>query len=125
MTNCRIILVVVFFLFLGKLVSQTDREVKKIHFVLHSYNPSIHISNYENALTNYGQLDQFRFYNKRRIVRFRNANVSVELYSAKELLDLYAKQISEFTIKDGQNYSEVEFALTENQDNIKPYFKKR
>jgi len=102
------------------LVGQTQTPVKKVHYIIHTDNPNDDIAKYENAITNYGKLDEYRFYNGRRIIRFQHSTVSIELYSAKELLDLYNKAISPFTIKDGQKYRNVEFAFTMDGKSVKP-----
>jgi len=107
----------------NSLVAQTQPNAKKTHFIIHTDNPNDDIAKYEQAIITYGKLDQYRFYNTRRKILFQNSTVWVELYSAKELLDLYGKQISPFTIKDGQKYKEIEFAFTLDGKSIKPQFK--
>ena len=105
---------------INSLVGQTQTKVKKIHFIIHTDNPNDNIAKYENAIYNYGKLDEYRFYDRRRTIRFTNTTVSIELYSAKELLNLYNKKISPLTIKDGEKYRDIEFALTADGNNIKP-----
>ena len=108
---------------INSLVGQTQAKVKKTHYIIHPDNPNDNIAKYENAIRNYGKLDEYRFYDRRRTIRFTNTTVSIELYSAKELLNLYNKKISPLTIMDGQKYRDVEFALTLEGDNIKPQLK--
>ena len=112
-----------FFVFAFPLLGQNETTSKKVHFIVHSDNPTVDINKYADALDNYGKLDQFRFYSKRRVIRFQKSNVSVELYSAKELFDLYKKTVSPFTIGDFQKYNEIEFALTSDGKSIKPQAK--
>src|ERR1700744_3870076 len=116
-------IIVILFLVVFDISAQTEPKIKKPNFVVKTDNPTISIDKYENALDNYGKLDEFRFYNKRRTIRFQNCSVSVELYSAKELFDQYGKVVSVFTIKDNQPYKEIEFALTADEKNIKPQLK--
>ena len=108
---------------INSLVGQTQTKVKKIHFIIHTDNPNDNIAKYENAINNYGKLDEFRFYSARRTIQFQNTTAWIELYSAKELLDLYGKKISPFTIKDGQKYQDIEFAFTMDGKNLKPQLK--
>jgi hypothetical protein len=56
-------------------------------------------------------LDGYRCYNKRRTIHFLNSNVSVDLYSAKELLDTYGKAISPLTIMNDTPTEEIAFLL--------------
>ena len=109
----RGIMYLLMFLFTATLFAQIENAPTKISFIIHCTNPSTSIQKYEKAATNYGQLDQFRFYDKRRTINFKKSDVSIELYSAKELLDTYKKAISPFTIRDGQKYKDVWFVLSE------------
>ena len=73
---------------------------------------------YYKAIASYDSFDQFRFYDKRRLIFFIDKNVSIELFSAKELNEKYGKRISPYTIKDGESFPEIEFAI--NESGIKP-----
>ena len=117
----RVIIYILLVLSFNKLSAQTEKELKKTSFIIHC-DASVNKQKYEDAADNYGQLDQFRFYDKRRIVKFKNVNVSIELYSAKELLDKYKKLISPLTIKAGQKYKDVWFVLSENENNLIPKY---
>ncbi len=114
----RNIIYLLLFLSATTLFSQTTNERKKISFIIHCTNPATSIQKYEDAANNYGKLDQFRFYDKRRTINFKKSDVSIELYSAKELLDTYQKAISPFTIKDRQKYKEVWFVFTEDEKSL-------
>ncbi|MFL5762293.1 MAG: hypothetical protein ACJ77K_00015 [Bacteroidia bacterium] len=56
-------------------------------------------------------LDGYRCYDKRRTIHFLNSNASVDLYSAKELLDTYGKAISPLTIMDNTPKQDIAFLV--------------
>ena len=92
---------------------------KKQHFIIHAVDKSINISKYEQAAELYGQLDKYRFYDKRRTIAFTDSKATIELYSAKELLDIYGKEISPLTVK-GDNYPLVTFDVSMDGKSLKP-----
>lgn len=92
---------------------------KKEHFIIHQLDNSVNISKYEQASESYGQLDQYRLYDKRRTIFFTDAKASIELYSAKELLELYGKEISPLTIKS-ENYRQITFDVSMDGKSLKP-----
>lgn len=67
----------------------------------------------ETAISNFSDLDRYRFYGKRRRILIQNTGVTVELLSALELKEKFDKQISPFTIMPGSEYSGVEFYITD------------
>ncbi len=104
------------FLSITCLKAQTS---EKKHFIIHKVDNSIDVAKYQTAIDNWGQLDSYRLMNQRRIIYFTDSKLSIELYSAQELLDTYGKQISPHTIKSS-NYAHVAFELTQNGKSIKP-----
>jgi len=100
--------------------SEVVNSISAIHFSCNIYfnNKNIDSLSYFKAIANYDSFDQFRFYDKRRLIFFIDKNVSIELFSAKELNEKYGKRISPYTIKDGESFPEIEFAL--NETGIKP-----
>jgi hypothetical protein len=67
------------------------------------------------AAYDYKKFDELRFLDTTREIRIQGTDVVLILFSANELLDLYAKQISPFTIMPGQAYKEVELKFTDNK----------
>ena len=84
-----------------------NAQTAKPHFVIHTQNAD-DIPNYEHALKDF-DFDSYRFYDKRRIIKFTNSSATIELYSAKELLDIYGKPVSPFTLMDNKPKKEIEF----------------
>ncbi len=92
----------------------------KQHFVIHSTNPALNLDKFYFAVDNWGHIDDYRFIETRRTILFVDEGVSVELYSAKELLALYGKLIPPGTIKSTDNYKEISFAITLDGNGLKP-----
>ncbi len=90
----------------------------KPHFIVHNPGNTEEIPNYEYALKEF-DFDQYRFYDKRRIIKFANSEATIELYSAKELLDLYQKPISPFTLMDNKPKKEIEFYFFPSEGKVK------
>jgi hypothetical protein len=97
--------------------TSTAQKAKE-HYVLHHADSKIDAATYKQALDN-KELDGFRFLDKRRIIKFEGSATTVELYSAKELLDLYGKQISPLTIKNSAAAQQIEFIIFPEQKAIK------
>lgn len=89
------------------------QESGKAHYVLKTERGDANLGEIQTALSNRGSLDNFRFANARRKIAISGTDVVVELFSAKELLDLYGKKRSARTLKDGKRQLEVVFLLTE------------
>lgn len=89
------------------------QESGKAHYVLKKEGFNANLGEIQTALSNRGSLDNFRFANARRKIAISRTDVVVELFSAKELLDLYGKKRSARTLKDGKRQHEVLFLLTE------------
>ena len=111
-----------------ELKSQVSNS-QKVSFQVSSSNTSIsegELLMYKTALTNYDQLDEFRFLNERRIIFFEKNGIYVELYSASELYDKYGKEISPTTISPGQTYLPATFQLINWNDGyaIHPIYEK-
>jgi len=102
------------------LFSQTE---KKEHFIIHANGADTNVIKYEEALVAYSQMDVFRFYDKRRVIQFVNSSITVELYSAKELLEKYGKEIPPHTIMPNQEYKEINFDLSMDGKAVKPQLK--
>lgn len=82
----------------------------KPHYVIKNASDKLEVQKYNNLLKKF-VFDQYRFYDKRRTIKFTNSNITVELFSAKELLEIYQKQISPFTIMDTIAKKEIAFYL--------------
>ena len=83
----------VLFLFLtNKTYSQTveTETLEKSSFIISSSNENIssaQLNVYKTAVNNYTNLDELRFLDQRRIIPFEKNEISIELFSAKELLE--------------------------------------
>jgi hypothetical protein len=97
-------------------IAQDQTVVMKKHYELLSSVENEDLTLYQQALSNYSELDQFRFLNNRRTIKFSGSNVSIELYSANELLTDYGKQVAPLTIMPNTFYKPVEFMITTNDD---------
>ncbi len=107
-----------FILSINFLHSQTSA---KKHFIIHRIDNTADISKYQEAAAAWGQLDGFRFLDKRRTINFTDGKASIELYSANELLEMYGKHISDLTIKN-DNYPQITFDVTMDGKGLKPQF---
>lgn len=101
---------------ISKLHAQSQDVVIKQHYLLSSTTEGEDLTLFEQALSNYLDLDQYRFLNHRRTIKFSGTNVSIELFSADELLTQYGKQISPLTIMTGTFYKPVDFMITNNDE---------
>jgi len=90
------------------------QESEKAHYVLKTERGDANLVDIQTALSKRGSLDGFRFLNARREIVISGTGVVVELFSAKELLDLYGKAVSPLTISDESGVANIEFVLTEN-----------
>ena len=95
-----------------------NAQTAKPHFIIHNPGNTDDNPNYEYALKDF-DFDSYRFYDKRRIIKFTNTDVTIELYSAKELLDIYQKPISPFTLMDNKPKKEIEFYFYPSQGKVK------
>ncbi|MGZ3899259.1 MAG: hypothetical protein ACXVNM_12720 [Bacteroidia bacterium] len=110
------ILFMAFMLCVSIINAQTS---KKQHFIIHPVDNSTDVTKYEQAAESYGQLDQYRFYDKRRTIYFTDSKATIELYSAKELLTIYGKEISPLTIKS-EVYTPITFDVSMDGKSLKP-----
>jgi hypothetical protein len=95
----------------------------KKHFIIHRVDNTVDISKYQQAADSWGQLDQFRLMEKRRTIYFTDHKATIELYSAKELEEMFGKEISPLTIKT-DTYREIEFEVIPSGKGLKPQFVK-
>lgn len=117
MNRIIVFFALVFCMFLSaKVIAQDQTVVMKKHYELSSSIENEDFTLYEQALSNYSELDQFRFLNNRRTIKFSGSNVSIELYSANELLTDYGKEVAQLTIMPNTFYKPVEFMITTNDD---------
>jgi hypothetical protein len=65
------------------------------------------------AAFDYQRFDELRFLDTTREIKIQGTNVVIVLSSANELLDLYAKKVSPFTIMPGQPYKNVELKFAD------------
>ncbi len=86
----------------------------KKHFIIHFYENNMDTMAYHKAAYYFPRFEQYRFYNKRRIINFVNKKASIELFSAIELNILYGKRINQQVIKEGAIYPEIEFDFSNN-----------
>ena len=122
----------VLFLFLtNKTYSQTveTETLEKSSFIISSSNENIssaQLNVYKTAVNNNTNLDELRFLDQRRIIPFEKNEISIELFSANELLEKYGKEIPENTIAHGSKYLPVHFQLInwENGYAVHPIFDK-
>jgi hypothetical protein len=99
-------------------IAQAQTSSKK-HFIIHRIDNTTDITKYQEAASAWGQLDAFRFMDKRRTINFTDGKASIELYSAKELLEMYGKHISDLTITSDK-YPNVAFDVTMDGKGLKP-----
>jgi hypothetical protein len=83
----------------------------KNHFVINNPDKPAETQIYYDALREF-DFASYRFYDKRRIIKFVNSNVTLELYSAKELLDTYQKPINPSTLMDNVPKKDIAFLMT-------------
>lgn len=96
----------------------------KEHYIIHQNGATIDVVKLTTYLnTGFFNLDEYRFYDKRRIIQFEGTTATIELYSAKELFDIYGKEVSPFTIMPNSEFKEVYFALYLDGKGIKPQLK--
>jgi hypothetical protein len=91
----------------------------KTHFIIHAVDVSTDLTKYQNAASNWAELDKFRLLDKRRTIYFSDMKASIELISAQELLDTYGKQISPLTIKT-ETYPNITFDVSMDGKSLKP-----
>ena len=101
---------------------------QKQHYVLHSTNPNVDLTIYQNAIENWGKLDEFRLLDERRIISFFDENeneaVNVELLSANELKHQYNKRIP-YHLTSNKKIRKAVFKLSaDKQSLIVNYIKK-
>jgi len=101
----------IFFLFLVLIIDVTAfAQGAKPHYVVNNAGDAKETENYYYLLSNFN-FDQYRFYDKRRTITFVKSAVTVELYSAKELLETYQKPISPLTIMDNIPQTDIAFLM--------------
>jgi hypothetical protein len=114
--NILYIVILTSLIFTSNLSAQNQPFNIKKHYELSSTEVNKDFTEFEQSISNYGELDQFRFLDQRRTINFSGADVSIELFSANELLALFGKEISPLTIMPGTIYRPVDFMVTTNDD---------
>lgn len=98
--------------------------VSKKHFIIHKNASDIDVEKYASAANSgFINLDAYRFYDKRRIINFTGTDATIELYSAKEMLEKYGKVIPAETIMPDQAFKEITFSITLDGKSFKPQLK--
>ena len=96
----------------------------KEHYIIHQNVASIYVVKLTTYLnTGFFNLDEYRFYDKRRIIQFEGTTATIELYSAKELLEIYGKPVAESTIMSGTTFRDITFSIYPETKGIKPQLK--
>ena len=104
----RIILTGILSLFSFSVLNAQDAK-KKEHYRL--LNPMSEFSlNYEKALTR-ASFDTLRFVSQRRQIQIEGTTMSVELYSAKELQEIYKQPIHPLNITDASKAKKVKLKM--------------
>lgn len=98
--------------------------LSKEHFIFHKNGADIDVEKLTKYIySGYFDLDPYRFYDKRRIIEIDHAGATIELYSAKELFDIYGKIVSDFTIMPGAPFKEIYFTVYPDSKGLKPQLK--
>jgi hypothetical protein len=100
---------VILFVFI-LLSSSLSAQKSKSHYLLHNPDPAIPAAVYEEAI-NKKNFEEFRYVDARRTIKFSGSSASIELFSAKELLELYGKAIHPMNIKYPASAASIEFIL--------------
>jgi hypothetical protein len=98
----------------NKLFSQNAKP----HYIIQNGGSPEETLKYSNALKDF-DFEQYRFYNKRRIIKFTNSNATIELFSAKELLDLYQRPVHPFNIMNDIPTNDIEFLYFPTEGKVK------
>ncbi|MDF2435665.1 MAG: hypothetical protein K0Q95_41 [Bacteroidota bacterium] len=83
-------------------------QTSKPHFEIKNAKDQKEAAIFYNSLKDM-DLEQFRFYSERRVISCVNSAVTIELYSAKELLDLYQRPVHDANIRDNKALKTIEF----------------
>jgi hypothetical protein len=110
------VLLVLFFM-CAALIKIHAQEKKHFKIIIHDITAKE--EKYEKASSNF-LLDEFRYYDKRRVVDFTDGKASIEIYSAKELLEAYEKEIAPGTIFDPTKARQITFDITLDGNTLKP-----
>lgn len=109
--------------FLFSIHLSASAQNAKPHFVIINPDKPAETQVYYDALKEF-DFASYRFLTKRRTIKFSKSNVTLELYSANELLDLYKKPINPNTLMDDKAKKEIEFYLEPNSGKIMVITKK-
>jgi hypothetical protein len=98
-----------------KKVEYSEVNGSKPHFVL-KLNPSHQhqYNEYQKALNSYTRIESYRLVHKRRTISLSGNIGTIELFSAKEMLDKYGRRIRPQNIQEGAPVKEIELLLGEN-----------
>ena len=101
-------IIILFLLF--SITKTISAQSGKAHYVINNPDNVVQTSIYETAFKDF-DFASYRFYDKRRVIKFVNSTTTIELYSAKELLELYQKPINPSTIMDNTPKKDIAFVL--------------
>jgi hypothetical protein len=83
-------------------------QITKPHFEIKNAKDQKESTAFYNAVKDVN-FEEYRFYSERRVIRFVNSPVTIELFSAKELLDMYQRPVHELNILNNKAKKEIEF----------------
>jgi hypothetical protein len=104
--------------------SRVFAQTTKPHFEIRNAGSSEEQAKYYSALKDF-DFEKYRFIEKRRVIGISNSDVTIELYSAKELLLLYNREVHPDNLKTGQPVNEIRFLYFPQEGKIKPDFSKK
>lgn len=93
-------------------VSDLQNFIHKKHFDFHFHDLSIDTMQYYKAAYYFTRFNNYRFFDKRRVINFSDRKASIELYSVKEIEMLYGKKLKTFVPKESKLYPEIEFVFS-------------
>lgn len=94
------------------------KDNSKIHYEIKNLNSYPNPDFVIQAAAEFTKFDEIRFTDRRRAVKLKNTNVIIELYSAKELKELYNKEICLLNIDPSKPYNDVELDFTSSKHPI-------
>jgi hypothetical protein len=106
----------VFLLFFS--LNNSFAQSAKPHFVIKNVDAPEETIKYYSAFKDF-DFEQYRFYGKRRIIKFSNSNAILELFSAQELADLYQREVHPLNIMNDSPIKEIEFIYFPEEGKVK------
>jgi len=90
--------------------SYVDQMLAKPHFIFHFDSHVADTNAYYKAAYYYAsKFNQFRYYDKRRVISIGNGATTIELFSVKELRERYQKNISSFVKQGDEDKIKIRF----------------